>query len=111
MVGRFNERFILSLATNKDCLVIDDQLNILPISSHAKHLTPVPPKSAEDSLSKEEKELKELKDKFQDSQPTGSLVNCCKTLDQALAVLEFVDAITDKRLDRTVSLTAARGRG
>ena len=35
----------------------------------------------------------------------------CKTLDQAKALLEFIDAITDKKLDRTVSLTAARGRG
>jgi N-acetyltransferase 10 len=32
-------------------------------------------------------------------------------LDQAKALLEFIDAITDKKLDRTVSLTAARGRG
>ena len=38
-------------------------------------------------------------------------MNLCKTLDQAQALLEFVDAITDKKLDRTVSLTAGRGRG
>ena len=31
---RFNERFILSLANNKNCIVMDDELNILPISSH-----------------------------------------------------------------------------
>ncbi|RLW10107.1 hypothetical protein DV515_00002526 [Chloebia gouldiae] len=45
VVGRFNERFILSLASCKTCLVIDDQLNILPISSHAANITPVPPQS------------------------------------------------------------------
>lgn len=38
-------RFILSLASCKTCLVIDDQLNILPISSHAANITPVPPQS------------------------------------------------------------------
>lgn len=38
-------RFILSLASCKNCLVIDDQLNILPISSHAANITPVPPQS------------------------------------------------------------------
>jgi N-acetyltransferase 10 len=31
---RFNERFILSLANNKNCILMDDELNILPISSH-----------------------------------------------------------------------------
>ena len=41
----------------------------------------------------------------------GVLLNQCRTLDQAKALLEFIDAITDKKLDRTVSLTAARGRG
>lgn len=38
-------RFILSLASCKTCLVIDDQLNILPISSHAASITPVLPQS------------------------------------------------------------------
>uniref|UniRef100_A0A8C9X0X6 RNA cytidine acetyltransferase n=1 Tax=Sander lucioperca TaxID=283035 RepID=A0A8C9X0X6_SANLU len=45
VVGRFNERFILSLASCKNCVVIDDQLNILPISSHMANITPVPPKT------------------------------------------------------------------
>ena len=111
VVGRFNERFILSLTSNKSCIVIDDSLKILPISSHVKNLKEVPKRSSEDALTKEEVALNEVKDKFRESQPTGSLLNLCKTLDQAKAVLEFVDAITDKKLDRTVSLTAARGRG
>jgi N-acetyltransferase 10 len=59
----------------------------------------------------EDPELKAVKEKFQDTQPTGCLLNLCKTLDQAKALLEFIDAIADKKLDRTVSLTAARGRG
>lgn len=29
---RFNERFILSLSKNMNCIVMDDELNILPIS-------------------------------------------------------------------------------
>ena len=36
VVNRFNERFILSLASNKSCIVLDDQLNILPTSSHTR---------------------------------------------------------------------------
>lgn len=43
VVSRFNERFILSLTDCNECVVIDDQLNILPISSHVFNLEPLPP--------------------------------------------------------------------
>ena len=43
-------------------------------------------------------ELKELKESLADTQPVGSLLNCCKTLDQAKAVLKFVEAISEKTL-------------
>ncbi|XP_040416306.1 RNA cytidine acetyltransferase [Cygnus olor] len=111
VVGRFNERFILSLASCKNCIVIDDQLNILPISSHVANITPVPPRSQEDSLRPQDLELKELKESLQDTQPVGVLVDGCKTLDQAKAVLKFIEAISEKTLRSTVALTAARGRG
>ncbi|CAH1787885.1 unnamed protein product [Owenia fusiformis] len=111
VVCRFNERFMLSLASCKRCLVIDDQLNVLPISSHVANITPVTPKSKEDALSPTEQELKELKDSLQDTQPVGCLINCCKTLDQAKALLKFVEAISEKTLRATVTMTAARGRG
>ena len=86
-------------------------LNVLPLSTHIKHL---PHERTTDPTSLEgveDPELKLVKEKFQDTQPTGCLLNLCKTLDQAKALLEFIDAIADKKLDRTVSLTAARGRG
>ncbi|KAG9328103.1 hypothetical protein JZ751_016551 [Albula glossodonta] len=111
VVGRFNERFILSLASCKTCVVIDDQLNVLPISSHIANIKPVPPKTQEDGLSPREVELKELKESLQDTQPVGVLVDSCKTLDQAKAVLKFIEAISEKTLRSTVALTAARGRG
>uniref|UniRef100_A0A667WXN0 RNA cytidine acetyltransferase n=1 Tax=Myripristis murdjan TaxID=586833 RepID=A0A667WXN0_9TELE len=111
VVGRFNERFILSLASCKTCVVIDDHLNILPISSHMANIKPVPPKTQEDSLSPREQELKDLKESLQDTQPVGVLVDNCKTMDQAKAVLKFIEAISEKTLRSTVALTAARGRG
>jgi len=110
VVGRFNERFILSLSSCKNCLVIDDQLRILPISSHAQSITAITPKS-KDELVPNEVELKELKDSLQDTQPVGSVINQCKTLDQAKAVLKFIEVISEKTLRSTVTLTAARGRG
>ncbi|AWP08244.1 putative N-acetyltransferase 10 [Scophthalmus maximus] len=111
VVGRFNERFILSLASCKNCVAIDDQLNILPISSHVANIKPVPPKTQEDGLSPREQELKDLKESLQDTQPVGVLVDGCRTMDQAKAVLKFIEAISEKTLRITVALTAARGRG
>lgn len=111
IVGRFNERFLLSLSSCKSCMVIDDQFNMLPISSHVLNIKPVPAKSMEDSLSPQEQELRDLKESLQDTQPVGSIVNCCKTLDQGKAVLKFVEAISEKTLRSTAVMTAARGRG
>uniref|UniRef100_A0ABI7Z3Z5 RNA cytidine acetyltransferase n=1 Tax=Felis catus TaxID=9685 RepID=A0ABI7Z3Z5_FELCA len=111
VVGRFNERFILSLASCKKCLVIDDQLSILPISSHAASIEALPPQTPDESLGPSDLELKELKESLQDTQPVGVLVDCCKTLDQAKAVLKFIEGISEKTLRSTVALTAARGRG
>ncbi|XP_053995758.1 RNA cytidine acetyltransferase [Hylaeus anthracinus] len=107
VVGRFNERFLLSLASCKRCLVVDDQLNILPLSSHNLKIEAVQKLSS----SEEQLELNALKESLQDTQPISSLVNCCKTIDQAKALLTFIECISEKTLRSTVSLTAARGRG
>nr|XP_023013202.1 RNA cytidine acetyltransferase isoform X2 [Leptinotarsa decemlineata] len=108
LVCRFNERFLLSLATCKRSLVVDDQLSVLPISSHNLHVTPV---ENVQETTENESELMELKEQLRDTQPVGNLVNLCKTLDQAKALLKFVEGISEKTLRSTVSLTASRGRG
>jgi N-acetyltransferase 10 len=55
--------------------------------------------------------LEKIQDDLAETQPVGSLVKLAKTLDQARAILTFVDAIAEKTLQSTVTLTAARGRG
>ncbi|XP_003693902.1 RNA cytidine acetyltransferase [Apis florea] len=107
VIGRFNERFLLSLASCKRCLVVDDQLNVLPLSSHNLKIEPIQKLSSSETLS----ELDTLKENLKDTQPISSLVNCCKTLDQAKVLLKFIECISEKTLRSTVSLTAARGRG
>ncbi|KXN84178.1 UPF0202 protein KRE33 [Leucoagaricus sp. SymC.cos] len=109
VVARFNERFILSLGSCDDCLVLDDELNVLPIS-RGKDITPLSdtPGKAKESA---ESELKSLKDSLADTKPIGDLVKLSKTIDQAKALLTFVDAISEKTLSSTVTLTAGRGRG
>ncbi|KAI0299677.1 helicase-domain-containing protein [Multifurca ochricompacta] len=107
VVARFNERFILSLGSCDDCLVLDDELNVLPIS-RGKDIVAI---EEEHGKSKEQSELKELKETLADTRPVGELVKLAKTIDQAQAILTFVDAISEKTLSSTVTLTAGRGRG
>ncbi|KAF8322642.1 DUF699-domain-containing protein [Clavulina sp. PMI_390] len=108
VVARFNERFILSLGSCDDCLVLDDELNVLPLS-RGKDIVPL-----EDDKGKGKKaegELKDLKASLSDTKPVGDLIQLAKTVDQAKAILTFVDAIAEKTLSSTVTLTASRGRG
>ena len=111
VVARFNERFVLSLGSCDSCLFVDDELNVLPISG-GKNVKPLPPPDPEDEgKTKARKELDSIKQSLADSQPVGSLVQIAKTVDQAKALLTFVDAVAEKTLRSTVTLTAARGRG
>lgn len=145
--GRFNERMVLSLASNPSCLLLDDELNILPTSSHVKNIEPLPVDTdGTNDASGKDTELKGLSESLSDTlvghahpkltqtsdrplcnasltvcvnrlmvcvcvQPAGPLVAKCRTLDQARAVMTFLDAASEKTLRSTVALTAARGRG
>lgn len=113
VVPRFNERFILSLADCPAAIVADDELNVLPISSHMRALPGnvesapgVPGKSTADAP-----ELSTLKKSLEDTHPIGPLVAHARTVDQATAVLRFEEALSEKTLRTTVALTASRGRG
>ncbi|OBA26154.1 DUF699-domain-containing protein [Hanseniaspora valbyensis NRRL Y-1626] len=109
VVARFNERFLLSLAGNPNCLVIDDELNVLPISG-GRNIKALPPRDSGE-LTPKQQELKDLKESLEDVQPAGSLVGLSKTINQAQAILTFIDVISEKALNTTVALTAGRGRG
>lgn len=118
IVPRFNERFILSLADCESCLVLDDELNILPISSKIQSIRSSESTSSglsdghtDSSGIMVDPELEELKSSLADTPHVGCLVNIAKTIDQAHAVMSFLDAISEKTLRSTVALTAARGRG
>lgn len=110
VVARFNERFLLSLRTlDKNSLVIDDEMNVLPALGE-RRITRLPP-SEESAEKPRAAELKKIKQDLEDVQPASSLVNQAKTVDQAKSILTFIDAIAEKTLRSTVSLTAGRGRG
>lgn len=72
---------MLSLVSCKRCLVVDDQLTVLPISSKVLDLVPEEKIS---NQSNNDQELTALKENMKDTQPVGCLVNCCKTVDQVI---------------------------
>ncbi|KAJ8440987.1 hypothetical protein Cgig2_020016 [Carnegiea gigantea] len=109
--GRFNEHFLLSIVSCKACVIMDDELNILPVSSHTGSIVPVPIEDDSESLSEAEHSLKNLKEKLSEDFPAGPLIKKCCTLDQRKAVITFLDTILDKTLRSTVALLAARGCG
>jgi N-acetyltransferase 10 len=78
---RFNERFILSLGSCSDCLVLDDELNVLPLSK-GKDITLG--KGDEDDRGRKLKaeELKEMKQTLEGVDIVGPLAKLAKTVDQ-----------------------------
>lgn len=86
----------------------DDELNILPISSHIRSIQKIVNAPAK---TPQQKELEELKSSLEGTEMIGALIGKTKTLDQAKALLVFIEAISEKTLRSTVALTAARGRG
>ena len=112
---RFNERFILSLTSCKNCLVVDDELNLLPITSHMKNMKELDKNIDENEknifLTKREKELNDLKNALSNKEIIGNLIKLCKTVDQAKTLMCLVDTISEKNQKNTVSITSGRGRG
>ncbi|EGR27233.1 hypothetical protein IMG5_199740 [Ichthyophthirius multifiliis] len=107
---RFNERFILSLSQCENTIIMDDELNILPISKSINNIVSI----SNDCLDlKMVEELQKLKDSLKDTCPiVGALIQIAKTLDQAKCILSFINAISEnKQQKQTISLTAGRGRG
>ncbi|KII61491.1 N-acetyltransferase 10 [Thelohanellus kitauei] len=107
---RFNERFILSLNDCTNCLVLDDQLRVLPIFSNNLTIEPSP-KRCHDSLTANEIELKKLVHSFSDIQPVGTLVALCKTYCQAKVLCKSFEQVSKPDSRSVIAITASRGRG
>ncbi|KAF4656300.1 N-acetyltransferase 10 [Perkinsus chesapeaki] len=113
---RFNERFILSLADCRNCLVVDDELNVLPISqatlgSISETASAENVDEAELATATDEAERDALVGELDPESTLGKVVKLAKTSDQAKAVMSFGEVITSQTMGQVVSLTAARGRG
>lgn len=106
---RFNERLILSLADCDRCLLVNDNLTVLPLSQKTANVEAIEMSQVIKSANADE--LEDLKESLRDTPPAGPLINLCKTLDQAKAVAQFIDSLAEKQLKPPTSLTAARGRG
>ena len=86
---------------------MDDELNILPISSLINEIVPI--ESLEKTLeNKIAKDLQDFKENIKEKPLIGPIIKIAKTLDQAKAILSFIESLTDKNFRYTVALTAAR---
>jgi len=113
---RFNERFLLSLPTCEACLVVDDELNILPLTGASKAVGQGDGPTRSDVVvdrgeSHDERVLRETIEEMAATPVVGPLVGASRTVDQAQAVMQFMDTIGEKTLRHTMVLTAGRGRG
>jgi N-acetyltransferase 10 len=72
----------------RGCVAMNDQLEVLPISSHIVQLEAVPP-SLKHELTPNEEELAVLKSKMADNKPIGPMIKLCKTLCQAKAFFKL----------------------
>ena len=87
IVARFNERFILSLGSCDDCLVLDDELNVLPIS-RGKDITPLDDGALKKGKGKAvDQELASLRESLDEDKVQGPLVKLAKTIDQVREIL------------------------
>lgn len=134
-VARFNERFLLSLTTNPSCLVITDQLDVIPFSQYSLEVKPIERTSEDDvshmtRVTQEQAQLAALKTEVAEAYETAQrtapqsvkgseiglsapLVTLAKTLDQAKSLQAFVNNLIKYPggCRSIVSLTAGRGRG
>ncbi|XP_045597663.1 RNA cytidine acetyltransferase [Procambarus clarkii] len=108
----FNERFVLSLGWCKSCLILNDQLQIIPeVPSLCGPVQPVSPVLLDEAKASQVRLLDLQKSLEDGDKPLPQLVSCCKTVDQAKAILKMIDVITERSGRATVSVTAGRGRG
>lgn len=79
----------ISLGFCDDCLVLDDELNVLPFS-RGKAIMPLEGEASSATGHRSQ----------EDTKPVRELVKLAMTLNQAKALLTFVDAIAEKTLVR-----------
>ena len=109
-IARFNERFLLSLPTCPNCLVVNDLLDVLPVTGMAaREIRPVSGVGGERNALLEGHKLGLLKEL--PSSAVSKLVDCTKTMDQATVVQSLVEVLLTQPLRTTISVTAGRGRG
>ena len=112
----FNERMILSLASSKSVVLVDDELNLLNVSSEMKEITDYDDDSEIlQSLKAAEKDLISLVDSIRSNHLVHTLLKMTKTIDQAKVVLFMLDSLRNKNVksdkNEMVFLSSGRGRG
>lgn len=112
----FNERMILSLSASKSVMFLDDELNLLQVSSEQERINNYTDKDEIiQLLRKGEKDLESLKLSVKDNELVHKIMSLSMTIDQAKVILFMLDSIRNKNLkteaNDLVFIIAGRGRG
>ena len=113
----FNERMLLSLCASPAAMFLDDELNLLRVSSSATADSELVDPENDELISLQNVSRQGLNDLLASvvaNEPLSRLLSLAATLDQAKAVLSLVDSLTGKSARpglETIFLTAGRGRG
>jgi N-acetyltransferase 10 len=100
---------MLSLTRSENVLFMDDELNLLTINSKMDSIKKISENDLED-LRKQEKELNNLKESLKENEIIGPLLEKAMTLDQAKAIMLYIDTLNEKNSMSILFLQAARGR-
>lgn len=103
---RFNERFILSLGNCPDCLVLDDELNVLPISK-GKDIVALEGDGQDKGRKRNAEELLSMKESLEGVKVVGALGKLAKTVDQVSLCTSLADS-RPKRCSRSSRLSQKR---
>ncbi|GIY32767.1 RNA cytidine acetyltransferase [Caerostris extrusa] len=102
----FNKRFVLSLASCENCLVLDDTLNIKLLPKAFDSL----PKQVHNKNNNSKNIIKAVS-KSSLSEELKKVLALCVTLDQLHSLEKIYEVLKERKVLSIVSLTSARGRG
>ncbi|GFY69743.1 RNA cytidine acetyltransferase [Trichonephila inaurata madagascariensis] len=103
---RFNKRFVLSLSSCQNCLVLDDTLEI--------KLLPLIEIGVPDNLERRNDNCANIMDSISNlslSEDLKKIFQMCRTSDQLSALQKISEVIANTKTASIVSITSARGRG
>jgi len=110
--SRFMNRFLSSIQSCSNFIAFNDKWSILFDQGKNFYLFDNLRVDSQKIVDEEDaKKMAELHESLADTQPVGSLINCCRTLDQSKGLFKLMDILLDKAFKSIVAIKGPKGRG